>query len=153
MRHDMNKVLTTRPRVGRYSSGQGAYRKAARVRRSEDRYWKGVRDESAPKKESMRKPHKHRWNGKDFDDHIRPLERYLVSQVGRPWDKVWSDICKVLRGNGVQAAHVKQHVKWMVGGVPHSGESYFQDYEWHSPRGWQPVYVDEHGILRKNKKR
>ena len=153
MRHDMSKVLTERPRVGKHSSGRGGYEKATSVRRSEHRYFKDAKDESAPKRESMRKPHKHRWNGKELTDNIRPLERYLRSQVGRHWNDVWSDVCQVLRGNGLQAAHVKQHVKWLVGGIPHAGESYFRADEWYNPNSWQPVYVDDRGILRKSKKR
>jgi hypothetical protein len=39
----------------------------------------------------------------------------------------------------------------MVGGIPHSGESYF-DGRWHE-QGYDPVYVDEDGIVQKGKDR
>ena len=30
---------------------------------------------------------------KNLNEHLGPLRRYLDSQVGRPWDKVFSEIC------------------------------------------------------------
>ena len=150
MRHDFDKVLTERPRYGGLSGDcRKTYDRKTRPR--EKRYFKGVEVDARPKRESMRRRHKVNGYSKEFADHLSPLERYLLSQAGRPWDKVWSDVCKVLRGTGLQAAHVKQHVKYMVGGIPHSGESFFESKEWFRPgSSRQPVYVDEHGILRRN---
>ncbi len=150
MRRDMNKVLCTRGRAGGgYSSEKGFDKKNTP---KEIRYFKGVKVDLAPKCESMRKRHMVNWNNNEFTDHIEPLHRYLLSQVGNNWDDVWSDICKVLRGKSLQALHVKQHVKWAVDGVPHSGECTFDEKDWHEPR-WGVVYVDEDGILRKNPNR
>lgn len=38
------------------------------------------------------------------------MRRYLHAQVGRPWDKVWSDIAAGLRGTSTVQQHVRDHV-------------------------------------------
>ena len=44
------------------------------------------------------------------NEHLGPLQRYLAGQVGRPWDKVFADICRHLdRGSAVQD-HVRDHL-------------------------------------------
>lgn len=146
MRKDMNKVLTTRPRVG------GNYKKRSKTyeRKStpkEIRYHKGVKVDLSPKQESMRRRHRVNRDYKMFSDLIGPLQHYLCTQVGRPWNDVWSEVCQVLRGTGLQAQHVKQHVKWEVGGIPHSNKPEGMHFEWHKP-SYGVVYVDEEGILR-----
>ncbi len=150
MRKDMNKVLTKRPRVGGKGPQRKTYDQLNRCR--EKRFYKGVEVDTRPKQESMRRRHVVGGDWKEFSDLIGPLERFLISRVGRPWDKVWSEICQVLKGNGLQAAHLKGHVKQMVDGIPHSGETFFREEDWFKPH-WGAVYVDEHGILRKNPKR
>jgi hypothetical protein len=147
----MNKVVIERTRYGGKGGRRRTYEKVSRVR-DKDFLDCGVEDDFRPRKESMRKKHFVNGDPKYFSDLLGPLEGYLSSQVGQPWDDVWSDICKVLKGNSLQAAHIKGHVKQMVGGIPHSGETYFDDKDWFSPRGYyQPVYVNEDGILCKGK--
>lgn len=142
MRRDMNKVLTERKRAGVKDIGRKPFDKANTPR--EKSYYKDVELDDRPEKESMTK--RHMYYRKSLTDHIQPLVRYLVSQVGRKWDDVWSDICKVMKGNGLQAQHVKDHVKDYVGGVSHSGKTYYwRDAESHL------VYVDENGVLRKGR--
>lgn len=151
MRRDMNKVLTESPRAGG-NDGQKherTYKNKLRVR--EKQYYKNIEIDDRPTKESMRRRHIRGGSYKELTDHIRPLERYLLSQVGRKWDDVWSDICQVMKGNGLQANHVKDHVKQYVGGIPHSGQKYFAYNEWWNPRR-NLVWVDEHGILRKGER-
>lgn len=150
MRQDMNKVLIERPRVGGRGKQRKRFDKITRGR--ERRYFKGVAVDLRPKKESMRKKHKINGDYKEFTDLIGPLEKFLFSRVGQPWNDVWSEICAVLKGNGLQAQHVKGHVKQMVGGIPHSGETYFRDDDWFAPgsRYGRCVYVDEDGILQKS---
>src|SRR5207244_2148033 len=47
---------------------------------------------------------------KYFNEHLGPLRRFLHSNVGRPWDKVYSEICQhVDRGNVVQK-HILTHL-------------------------------------------
>lgn len=149
MRDDMNKVVIERTRTGGKGGSRKAYDKASLPR--EKRSFKGVDVDLRPKHESMRKKHVVNGDPKEFSDLLGPLEGYLFSKVGEPWNDVWSDICKVLKGNSLQAAHIKGHVKQMVGGIPHSGESYFRAEDWFSPgsRYGRCVYVNENGILCK----
>lgn len=149
MRYDMNKVVTERTRTGGKGGSRKHYDKASLPR--EKRSFKGVDVDLRPKYESMRKKHKINEDPKEFSDLLGPLEGYLRSKVGEPWNDVWSDICKVLKGNSLAAAHIKGHVKQMVGGIPHSGECSFDDDDWFEP-GYGPVYVDEDGILQNGKK-
>lgn len=150
MRNDMHKVVTERPRVFGGCDRKKLFDRANSPRERE--YIRHIKVDMRPAKESMTIRHRYWWGGKVLRDHIRPLERYLKSQVGRKWNDVWSDICKVLKGNGLQASHIKDHVKSYVSGISHSGQC-----EYCPPKGsqrtfWQPVYVDENGILRKNNK-
>jgi hypothetical protein len=71
------------------------------------------------------------WQGrtKILNEHLGPLRRYLDRQIGRPWDKVFSEICaRIDRSNAVQD-HVRDHVAdyvtthvLLIDGVPCNGE-------------------------------
>lgn len=102
MRADMGKVLVERPRVGRWRSDGGpvkGYRK--RVRKLTET------GDGPPAREGI----KVRSGGtKFFNEHLGPLRRFLNSNVGRPWDKVYSEICEFVdRGNVVQK-HILTHL-------------------------------------------
>ena len=148
MRSDMHKVVTERSRM--YGHNRSSYYKAIKVK--ERRYYRGILEDYRPKRESIRTPYRKGHCNKEFSDLIGPLERYLRAQNGRHWDDVWSDICKVLRGNGLQAAHIKGHVKDLVDGIPHSGRTYFPAENWFTPHFFGSkgtrIYVDQHKILR-----
>lgn len=91
MRNDMYKVIVERPRRG------GGF---ASERRVDDL-------EESPRCEGLRKRHRSR---KWFNENLRPLERYLAGQVGRPWSKVYGEICaNIDRRNTVQQ-HIHQHL-------------------------------------------
>ncbi len=114
MRADMGKVLVERPRV------QAGFVQGRLGRR----YLKSVRqglasDDSPPTREGIT----WRYLGgvarmKHFNEHLGPLRRYLDSNVGRPWDKVHSEICRHIdRGNVVQK-HILTHLfEYVVVGV------------------------------------
>lgn len=152
MRKDMNKVLTESPRAGGKGPKKRRFDKKSRPRRcyseveADDEPLQ--EEELALPRESMKKRHKVDGYEKSLTDHIQPLRRFLISQAGRPWNDVWSDICQVLKGNGLQANHVKDHVKDFVGGIPHSGKTQFRPRDWHRTDSWAGLYVDEEGILR-----
>src|SRR4051794_25469022 len=74
---------------------------------------------------------KARWQGnrKSFNEHLGPLRRYLDSQVGRPWDKIFSEICTHINRNSAVQDHVRDHVEdyvtvhaILIDGIPCSGE-------------------------------
>jgi hypothetical protein len=93
-----------------------------------------------------------------FNEHLGPLRRFLGSRVGRPWDKVFAEICaNIDRGSAVQD-HVRDHVDdfvetrvLLIDGVPchGSGRLYGQPLAdgW---RGWRQFYVcPRTGLLKR----
>jgi hypothetical protein len=62
--------------------------------------------EDAPDQEAMRPKGGFRFS---FGDNLGAFRKWLRSQVNRPWDKVYSDICKSAKP-GLQLKHVKDHV-------------------------------------------
>ena len=88
----------------------------------------------------MRRPYHHR---KEFSDHISPLKRWLNKQVGRPWNSIWSEICKAVDGRDVIGKHLLDHVKAEV------------ELESHWSWGWfsKPLFVDKKGFLRARKQK
>jgi hypothetical protein len=93
MRSDMHKVIVERPRFG----GHGA-RKGRKPRDWED----------VPARQGMRRPYGY-W-GKELNDHLGPLRRFLRKQVGRPWNKIYSEICSGLRAGRPLHDHLRRHV-------------------------------------------
>jgi hypothetical protein len=113
----MAKVLVERPRLGsRYCRGpKKGYRREARYALTNENG--GVRHEGI----KVRGGH-----AKSFSEHLGPLRRFLDSQVGRPWNAIYSDICRhVDRGNVIQKhilTHLFQYVETdavLIDGVPH----------------------------------
>lgn len=102
MRKDMPRLLTERPR--KYGDAFNSYKK--RVQRD-------MENEAAPAKESMRSPYRGN-NTKDLNENLRPLVRWLEKQVGRPWDKVYSELRQNLDFANAVQKHVWDHAKWMV---------------------------------------
>jgi hypothetical protein len=103
MRSDMAKVIVERPRFGSRMRGRskGSHRAEQRLSRDE-----------LPAREGMNKRHLHRT--KVLNEHLGPLRRYLNSQVGRPWDKVFSEICAHINRNSAVQDHVRDHVEGYV---------------------------------------
>ena len=75
MRPDMYKVIVERPRRGKRTRPL-----AIRFRN----------DLESPAHLSMRAVYDHR----ELNENLNPLRRYLRAQVGRPWSKVFSEICE-----------------------------------------------------------
>lgn len=64
--------------------------------------------ESQPAKQGM----KYRWaDTKSLNEKLAPLRRYLVRQVGRPWDKVYSEISANLKATNAVQQHVRDHLE------------------------------------------
>jgi hypothetical protein len=103
MRADLNKVLTEQPRRG---SDSRNLKTRARFKSyddsKEDRY-------SLPKTGKMLMgnrelgPHD---ESKGFTDKLGPLTRWLVSRVGRNWDKVYSEIKQAFPNTNKQNHHL-----------------------------------------------
>jgi hypothetical protein len=150
MRADMAKVIVERPRI------KGcAWHKPKGYQRRLRRYG----DDGPPAREGI----KACWQGrtKYLNEHLGPLRRYLDKQVGRPWDKVFSEICaRINRSNAVQD-HVRDHVAdyvtthvLLIDGVPCSGEGGLgYGIPLHHQYRFRPWYVcPRTGLLRRVKK-
>lgn len=116
MRADMAKVIVERPRYGSRLGCRKGYRKQ-RQRMPLD---------EAPKREGI----KARGRSKSLNEHLGPLRRYLLSNVGRPWDTVFAEICANLSRNSAVQDHVRDHVEGyverhvvLIDGVPCRGKS------------------------------
>ena len=118
MRPDMAKVIVERPRLKRH-----AWNKPKGYRRRLRRFG----EDGPPCREGI----KARWQGrtKDLNEHLGPLRRYLDSQVGRPWDQVFSEICAHIDRSSAVQDHVRDHVEdyvithvIVIDGVPCNGE-------------------------------
>src|SRR5688572_30007938 len=97
MRKDMHKVLVEEPRHGGGPSKK--YRRA------------NLPDELLPKFEGIKRPHTDR---KRFGEHLGPLKRWLRSNVGRPWNDVYSEAAEVMRGGNPVRTHIRFHMMDMI---------------------------------------
>jgi hypothetical protein len=91
MREDMFKVIVERPR--RHKGGDA---QAAR--------WRD--DIEGPQHLGMRAGYGYR----ALNENLNPLRRYLGSQVGRPWNKVYSEIAENIDRRNTVQQHIYQHI-------------------------------------------
>jgi hypothetical protein len=140
MRSDMYKVIVERPR------GRGWKDSSVRRRRREF-------DADSPSRASMRDG-----VGRVFlNENLKPLRRYLLAQVGRPWNKVFSEIAtNIDRRNTVQE-HIYSHIHDFVAVQVswHNGKllDLRRPYPFFGTQDWlsQPLYVDPRtGLIRRN---
>ncbi len=148
MRKDMSKVIVERPRLGRSVAGK----KPGRTQGLVDDDGEPIRAKGA--REPKRPPVK----TKNLNETLSPLKRYLASNVGRPWNKVYSEISEHLKPTSTVQQHVRDHLDDFVatktrmkGGVVvvtprFGGERRLED-------DWCLYYVHPRtGLLRKNEK-
>jgi hypothetical protein len=138
MRDDMHRVIITRPRILNGASRKG------RLKPIEER----------PLKRGMRRDHSEKGSDKSLNDYLSPLRRYLAKQVGRPWDKVYSEIASKFGTRGPIHYHLRMHIFDFVAVTPRRHGTSWRDHDgrrrsaiqlWH-----QPFYVDErNGILKR----
>ena len=103
MRKDMAKVVTEAPRRGHANPSSKWGR-----RLTKDEH--GLDDHGASRGPSSRH-RQYGWNAKEFSDVLGPLRRYLRKQVGRPWDKVWSEITRTLDSRSLTGLHIFEHIR------------------------------------------
>ena len=141
MRKDFIKVLTERPRAG-------GNRNAPNLERLDNltRNWEDYDETGALNRNGLGRKKRYWRDSKEFTDLLSPLKRYIASNVGRPWDDVYSEICATLKANSVQGNHLREHVSWMVDSYAEFVERvaiYGEDSPYRD--SW---YVDADGILR-----
>jgi hypothetical protein len=105
MRKDMSKVIVERPRTGRSAAGKRPGRTAALTD-----------DDGEPIRavKSTREPRGREQKTKSLNETLNPLKRYLASNVGRPWDKVYSEIAEHLKPTSTVQQHVRDHIEDFV---------------------------------------
>jgi hypothetical protein len=95
MRPDMYKVIVERPR------------RAERMRPLAIRFRNNL---NSPTHLSMRTAYDYR----ELNENLQPLRRYLHAQVGRPWDKVFSEICATIDRRNTVQQHIHQHIDQLI---------------------------------------
>ncbi len=144
----MDKVLVERPR---YRFGGMRYPRGELKMKYEK-----LGEIDCVRRESMGGRYRRKW----FNENLRPLVRYLRSNVGRPWDKVYSEMAAHLRPTSTVQRHVFVHLWQMVARVVvEKGREIWE----HGPRGprrlvesrwWPAFYVcPRTGILREYRDR
>lgn len=145
MRNDMAQLLVEHPR---HNAGE-LYREHRRRANREP--------EEALLKQGMRRPYFER---KEFGEYFPPVKGYLRKNVGRPWDKVFSELSASLTGGGTVVDHVKTHVLRDFVILKPDWDNGVACYPPHSYSWWRnkptPImrrfnggfYVDQQGILR-----
>lgn len=91
MREDMYKVIVERPR-----RSKDGYETAKRRRND----WDG------PTHLGTRAG----YGSRSLNENLAPLRRYLHSQIGRPWNKVFSEICAGIDRRNTVQQHIHQHI-------------------------------------------
>src|SRR5215207_11418212 len=105
MRSDMAKVVTEAPRRGHANPSRKWGR---RLRKDEYE----LDDHGRARASSARR--RQYDDPKDFSDLLGPLRRYLRKQVGRPWNKIWSEITQTLDSRSLTGLHIFDHIRWEV---------------------------------------
>ena len=137
MRPDMPKILVERPRPpSRVPRGRGG----RKFRNRSDAAF-------LPTKAGYRDP-------KSLNENLRPLARYLERQIGRPWDKVYSEVRAVIDSRNAVQRHILEHLGQFVAVHTRVGDGQLIDLSnqlFGLRRVCQPLYVDPRtGLLRPN---
>ena len=105
MRDDMDKLLAERPRIGHNDPNLDVQRgRAYTTRHRED--LEALDD--LPKRDSMKR---FDWGwGKEFNENLNPLRRFLKSNVGRKWDDVYSELREHIDPKSTIQNHIMQHL-------------------------------------------
>lgn len=107
MREDMYKLIVERPRR-RYGDPPLLSRDGRHFR---DCIWPDEDGGNAPHHLGMKAGYR---NKKYLNENLAPLKRWLTSQVNRPWNKVYSELCaNIDRRNTVQE-HIFTHINDFV---------------------------------------
>lgn len=140
MREDMAKVIVERPRRG------GGMERVRRPPRSLDDLPQRLKLAPAGGRT--------KW----LNENLNPLERYLVRQAGRPWNKVYSEIRERIDARHTVQQHILLHVEDFV--AVHTRLDGREIEAWRGTRWvpladvWAQLYVDPRtGLLRVNRAR
>ncbi|HMV86580.1 MAG TPA: hypothetical protein PLD20_01235 [Blastocatellia bacterium] len=100
MRKDMSKVVVERPRYGHKDLSK-------KTKLRINRYDPGNEYDDLPNRLTASMSRR----TKGFTDVLGPLKKFLQSNVGQPWDKVYSELCEHLDRRKTTGRHVFQHLE------------------------------------------
>jgi len=115
-----------------------------------------VSDKDMDATHSPMRNHSEFWNPLDY---VAPLYRYLHRNVGRPWNKIYSEICRDASPKSLLGYHLREHIWDIV--IPNDEVIKTEGgYRWQPKRlrgtycfsRWH-LFIDDYGILRKPKKK
>lgn len=138
MRHDLNKQMCERERYGSHMG----YDDVRNLREFTGEL--GEELENLPTRESMKFRYNHSAYGtKSFNENLSPLYGLVRKNIGRPWDKFFSELCKVFNMNSVINNHILEHLFdvietkcFMQDGQPYYQTGYYRG------RGAEPVKTE-----------
>ncbi len=145
MREDMFKVIVERPRWGS--------RHAPKAKLRNDKV--PDRKRATGRRQALEQ---HGYT-KCLNENLAPLKRYLMKQVGRPWDKVYSEISEHLDTSSTVKQHVRDHLTdFILINVSVDREGGFMaTRHWGGPQPpqhwWAKLYVDPNdGLIKRTDK-
>jgi len=100
--------------------------------------------EKLPEYEGSKKRYSEGGWGWHFGDRLSPLDRALRKNVGRPWNKVYSELVASADSRNIRGWHLRDHIDSMV--LSLNEYKVLKERRWYRSRGL--FYVDERGILR-----
>lgn len=104
--------------------------------------------DNLPEYEGSRDRYNPDYWGWQFGDRINPLRRALRKNVGRPWDKVYSELVESADSRTLRGWHFRDHIRMEVDSWNTRQAKLGQRFS--RARGF---YVDERGILREDTSR
>lgn len=158
MRDDFNKQLTERERIG-HKMKFGDYRNA-KLNKSLDEDMSGGKESIHARRRNAKGSNKAR---KQFNENLNPLKNFLRVNLGRPWDKIYSEITQNFDKRKVINNHILEHLfqyveleVYIIDGKPHTLSKYRYSREEYSPITYSPryptYYVDPRDGLLKTPK-
>jgi hypothetical protein len=149
MRSDMAKVLCEEPRHGaRHKDRKGRKREESRT---------PMEEKPSKDKGNLSRRWLNDWfDHKEFGDHIQPLRKYVLAQVGRKWDDVYSEIRRTIPRTNTVNNHVYQHLFQFVAtnvyirdGVVYDGDMSSYTSKMNYPVSQDTYVHPETGVLMK----
>lgn len=138
MRPDMKTVVTEAPRSGSHNKSLKTGRRLSKNEYDEDQ-------DTGPRRHPISRYSQHGWNAKGFSDVLGPLRRFLRKNVGRPWDKIYSEMTKSLNKRTLTGQHIWTHVDGEVRRyceVREDGKVYEKKVRrWHTDRPVEGLYI------------
>jgi len=101
MRRDIAKVVFERPKGNRTWASKTPRPASVTLTSDGEQF-----DENAN--------HVHRKRQKRRNSNVSPLEHFLACRIGRPWDRVWSEVCEAADMRSSLGGEIREHIDRLV---------------------------------------